>query len=446
MKRATFFAFAFSLATSASAQDASVAARPLLDAGRARLLDAGPARILDAGAAAVPTPSSGELPSGHPTVGRGQQQPTGPSLFRPLADSTDEDSTLAPGTIRVEIRDARNAPVANHPVELGAIQQSVAKGESRKHLSASTDDTGVAVFSGLETGSGVAYRVSAHEGAAAFAARPFQLPSQRGMRLVLHVYPPTSDFSRGAIILSRGIVFIELKDDRVQIQQRIDIRNGSPVAWVPSNVILRLPEDFTALNNVQQMSDIGVDAVPKQGAKLHGTFGPGENSVFFSWQLPYSGQSDVQIELGTPPNLGAVVVRAASGPGMRLEVDGFPAATSQTNEEGQRELVTGRQLQEGDSPMHTIHIALRDLPTPGPARLIATILAALGVAAGVYVGVNRSRQRSPKASRRDRSRILVEIEELERARAAGDVGPKTYERARRELVDELAQLLAHHGR
>jgi hypothetical protein len=37
--------------------------------------------------------------------------------------------------------------------------------------------------------------------------------------------------------------------------------------------------------------------------------------------------------------------------------------------------------------------------------------------------------------------LLDELAELERARTDGSVGPKTYERARRELMDSLARLI-----
>jgi hypothetical protein len=162
--------------------------------------------------------------------------------------------------------------------------------------------------------------------------------------------------------------------------------------------------------------------------------------VVFSWQLPYSGDSVVDLEAGLPPNLGQLVVRAAAAPGMKLEVQGFREAISQVSEEGQRELVTGKQIQEGETPIRKVHISLRDLPTPGPTRFIATTLAAMGVVAGIWVA---RRPRLPRvSSKRDRRRLLAEFEELEHAHAQGDIGPKTYERAHRELIDELAALLA----
>ncbi len=389
-------------------------------------------------AAAVASAAGSTLPPGHPHLD--QDHGAGAAFFRPPPDTSDEDAALPAGTIRVELRDFANNVIPNHGIELGILQQSVAKGESHKHLQGVTGPDGTTTFGSLELAGNIAYRVSTHEGEAAFAAKPFQLGHDHGIHVVLHVYPPTSDLARGALIITRSVIYLEMKDDRVQIQQRIDVFNGSPVAWIPKDVILKLPSDFSAVSGMQQMSDVGVDAVPQQGVRLHGTFGPGENPVVFSWQLPYGGDSVVDLEAGLPPNLGQLVVRAAAAPGMKLEVQGFREAISQVSEEGQRELVTGKQIQEGETPIRKVHISLRDLPTPGPTRFIATTLAALGVVAGIWVA---RRPRQPKVStKRDRRRLLAEFEELEHARSHGDIGPKTYERAHRELIDELAALLA----
>ena len=42
----------------------------------------------------------------------------------------------------------------------------------------------------------------------------------------------------------------------------------------------------------------------------------------------------------------------------------------------------------------------------------------------------------------ERQRLLGELEELERARQRSEIGPKTYERARRELLDAIARTFA----
>lgn len=394
-------------------------------------------------ASAVPTATTAPtaLPAGHPHVGGSAQNK--PQFFQAPPDTADEDATLPAGTIRVELRDAKNNVLPNHLVELGIIQQSVAKGDSRKHLSATTDANGFTTWSALDNGAGFAYRVSAHEGVAAFGARPFNLPHDHGMHVVLHVYPPTSSYSQDVVIASRGEIDIEVKDDRVQIVERFQVFNGSPVAWVPNDVVLALPPDFTALNSMQQMSDIGADAVDKHGARLRGTFTPGENTVGFSWQLPYNvNDGAIELDVGLPPNMDQVVIGAAAAPGMKLDVPGFRDATAQTNEEGLRFLVTGAKLPQGEASPRKIHIALSNLPTPGPTRLIGTLLALVGVAAGIYLALKKRTQTSAKTLvKRDRARVLQEIEDLERAHTHKDIGPKTYERARRELVDDLAALL-----
>ena len=378
------------------------------------------------------------MPMNHPRV----EQKAAQNFFRPPPDTSEEDPKLPPGTIVVELRDAINNVLPNKTVQLGIIHQSVAKGESREHVQQNTGADGMTTFPQLEASAGTAYRVSVKSDDASFAARPFNLPHDHGMHVVLHIYPVVHELPQTLQVGSRAIVYVEVKDDRVQIQERVDIFNGTPAAFVPHDLILRLPENFTALNSQQQMSDIGVDAVPHQGARIHGTFVPGENGVVFSWQVPYANEPTLDMEIGLPPAARQVLVRAAAAPGMRLEVPTFREATAQVSEEGQRELVTARQLNDNEPPLRKFTVKLSDLPTPGPTRLIGTALAAAGVAAGIWV-TTQTRKRSTKAGvKRDRERILQEVEDLERAHARGDIGPKTYERARRELVDELASVLA----
>jgi hypothetical protein len=279
------------------------------------------------------------LPAGHPQVNARQQQQQA-NFFRPPPDSADEEAGLAPGTIKVEVRDALNKVVPNRSIELGIVQQSIAKGDSHKHVTQTTGADGMTTFSGLEFGSGFAYRVVTRSDGATFAARPFNLGHEKGMHVVLHVYPVVHELPQTLQVGSRAIMYVEVKDDRIQIQERIDVFNGAPAAWVPNDLVLRLPENFTALTSQQQMSDIGVDAVAKEGARLHGTFLPGENMVGFSWQIPYGNEPSVDFEVGMPPAARQVLIRAAAAPGMKLEVPGFREAVSQVSEEGQRELVT----------------------------------------------------------------------------------------------------------
>ncbi|WP_394834112.1 hypothetical protein LVJ94_47160 [Pendulispora rubella] len=381
-------------------------------------------------------------PHDHGGEANPHQGPNG--MFRASPDLVDDDSSLPTGTIAVQLLDPENKPLPNIDVTLGILQQSVAKGDARKHVNRITNADGAVRFDGLETGSGVAYRVSVPRESAVFAASPFQLaPSKAGMRVKLHIYPVTSDLEQAFVVMQANL-YAELKDDRIQFEEAINVYNFGRFAWVPDNLVMSLPADFTALNSQQSMSDQGVDAVEQRGARVRGTFGPGQHSIVFRWQLPYAGASNVDIRVGLPPRVAASRVLAAASQDMKLRVEGFPAAVPNADMNGGRLLETAKEMQRGEV-LRELSITLSDIPTPGPARFIATGLAALGVMFGLgYAYQTRGRRRVvPKGdAKRTRQQLLFELEELERAHRAGDVGPKTYERARREIVDAIARTLA----
>ena len=455
---AAVLSIALASPSSAFAQDAGARKSPSGDAG-ARVV----ASAIENG---QPVPQQGVLPPGHPQAAQAatdedgdddeappqqQQAPSGPhggrpgqsipGVFQPPADQADEDPKLPKGTIALEIRDADDHPVPRASVTMGIVHNSVAKGEKHDHVVKDTDDQGSIVFSDLENTSAVAYRLSVNRGAGVFSATPFRLPEDHGMHVVLHVYDVTSDIGQ-ALIVSQTVMYVELKDDRVQIEEAVSIFNFGRVAWVPDDVIFKLPEGFTALNGQQSMSAQGVDPIEKQGAKLHGTFPPGRAQIEFRWQLPYAGSSEVNFDVGMPPHMAAVRVMAVAADPMKLSIDGFDDPHPDVDGEGNHVLVTEKQMRANDAPIHDLNISLRDIPTPGPARVVATSIAAVGVLFGLVITTRRrAAVRDRSGAKRERQRLLEELEDLERAHLAGEVGPKTYERARRELVDAIAHTL-----
>src|SRR6185312_11839992 len=116
------------------------------------------------------------------------------------------------------------------------------------------------------------------------------------------------------------------------------------------------------------------------------------------------------------------------------------------DDQGQSFYVTEKRLKPDDARLATLSIGIHDLPVPGEGRLFASLFAACAVMTGLVFAVS-GRRRGPdtEADERDRqaarSRLLGEIGDLERAHAAGQVGPKTYERVRRDLVEALAHTL-----
>jgi hypothetical protein len=89
-----------------------------------------------------------------------------------------------------------------------------------------------------------------------------------------------------------------------------------------------------------------------------------------------------------------------------------------------------------------VGLGIHDLPTPGPGRLLATLLAACGVVAGLVLALSgRGGKSAVGQAKGSRTSILEELAELERGRETGEVGPKTYNRVRQELIDALARTL-----
>jgi hypothetical protein len=406
----------------------------------------------DAGtpAAAASQAEEGALPPGHPAVDdsnpharTGARAGAMPGTFEAPEDTEQPDPSLPPGVIAVDLRDADDKPVPHEQVMLGMIVNSVAKGDSRKHVQATTDDQGRALFSNLELASNVAYRVSSGYQGGSFAATPFQLQQAKSMHVVLHVYPVTHDIQQ-ALIVMEATVACEVRDDRIQIEQALTIYNLGRTAWQPDEVRMKLPANYTAFNAQTTMSDQGVDEVEGSG-RLRGTFPPGRHPIEFRWQVPWSGDKDVDFEVGLPPHVAIARVMMPATGEIKLIAEGFPPSEVRHDQQGQSFLVTERRLRPEDPRLSTIVLGIHDLPTPGPGKWLATMLAACGVAAGLVLALTGSHRASPERqegdARTNRAAILEELAELERGRENGEVGPKTYERVRRELIDALARTL-----
>jgi hypothetical protein len=403
-----------------------------------------------------PTEEAGddaELPAGHPQTGHAQGGPRMNAQEQLPEDTSDVDKDLPVGTIVIEIRDPSDRPIPQADVSLGILQQSVAKGESRRHVLKKADDAGNLRFDGLETGAGVAYRVTVPWGStvgaepATYAATPFQLDLHNGQRVRIHVYPVTSRINETMLGMD-GIVYMELKDDVVQFDELYRIYNIGAVTWVPSDVVITLPAGFKGFTAQKEMSDAGWDEVPGKGARLRGTFSPGQHETHFRYQVPYSGDESVEFSTTLPPHVARMRVMAEASKSMTLAVRDFPASVSDRNQAGQRILLTERQSRAGEAPPSDLRIALENIPTEGSAKWIATVVAAATVLLGLYLAFEQAKTKpgptrvADDEAERARARLVTEIAELDRARASGDVGPKAYDRIRAALVDALARLMA----
>ena len=393
------------------------------------------------------------LPPGHPPVGGpGPSATAGSSAV--AQDSSQVDRNTPPGTVVVDVRDHADAPVALAKVELTVIRHSVEKGEARGGATVQTDSDGTARFSQLATGSAAVYRISvpfATPGGvqAVYGTGPFRLDGRYGQHVVVHVLPAT-DRLEDAVIGMQGMLYIQLKDDAVAVEELFEIYNLGQTTWVPSNLVVELPHGFKAFQTQEQMSDAGFDEVPGRGARLHGTFAPGQRQAYFRFRVPYDGGDSMNVSTSLPPHVARMKVIAEAAKSMTLDVDGFPPAFADRSQAGQRMLAAERQLKAGDQPMQRLHVRLEHIPGMGKKAGAVASAAALIMLAGLYLGFSgrRAPQRARVARReleqdtaRARTRLVAEIAALEEARAQGAVGPKTYERLREALLEALGRLL-----
>ncbi len=417
----------------------------------------GPAPPAAAGQGALPpghppVAGSGDgLPPGHPPVADDDEdEPSAParggargdpSVFHPLEDTAVDDPTLPPGTVVVTIKDAQEKAIPHAPITLGALHNSVAKGESNERFAHDGDAGGEARFEGLAVGTGHAYRVSTTRGPAQYTAPPFGLAERAGKRVTLHSYEVSGSIDDVRVYM-KGEVDIGLREDAIVVEQPLGVLNLSPVAWA-ADAPIDLPAGFKAFNKEDSMDDARVEEVPGSGAAIRGTFPPGQRALHFRYQVPLAGESSQTLHIRLPRHMVQVRVIAEASRSMSLAVAGFPHADRVDGRDGKHYLLTEQVATQTLPEMATLDITLSGLPTPSPARWVAVALAVLALLSGIFYFTqggaldDDARQDMLEA----REALLTELVALERAHKDGTLGPKTYARVRAALLDALARIV-----
>jgi hypothetical protein len=233
-----------------------------------------------------------------------------------------------------------------------------------------------------------------------------------------------------------------LRDDIFQFEVMFRVFNMGRVTWVPGDVSFNLPVGAKGFVANESMSDTRAVLTDDRTVELQGTFQPGQHDVTFRFQVPNEHDETADFEIGLPPHMAEVRVMAEAAPGMSLTVAGFDAAEKSAGPDGERLLVTARQLQPGEPEMSSVSIQLSGVPTPGPGRWIAVALAAVIALFGVWTA---SRTKATLVApvddlKRARARLLDELLQLEKAKTAGDIGPSTYENAKKILLNALGRV------
>jgi hypothetical protein len=313
----------------------------------------------------------------------------------PPRDVSQPDPLVSPGTIRVQVVDGSGDPAQDAEVELITQFQSIELGNSEKSARRPVPPAGEISFSGLDSALRYSYVVRVRSGGALYQVAPFRL-GKTGHQVLIHIYPTTSDL-RQAFVGFRGLTFVQLREDVFHISAMYRVLNMSNLTYLPRGIDIQLPKDAEAVDVENKVGDAGFE---RDGDKVRlvGTFPPGH---------------------------------------------GFRAAESTLGPDGKKVLFAQRVMQPGENEMRRVRMELSGLPVVGPGRWVAAAVAASIGLFGLGLGMRRRAAKTAGDEQEQllaRQVLLQEMKLLELAHSREQIGPRTYEQTRREILLALARL------
>lgn len=413
-----------------------------------------------AGAAAKPI----TVPRGAPGLQRPQPRPSAtapataqhminPHGNRQQAARMVPAPDLAPGEIEVRLASNETNLIDNQEIKLSVTKQSIAQGNSSSEVKDKTNIGGVVRFQNQSTETDHVYTVTANVAGAQYSSPQFQFRAGGGgMRVLLPVYKASSDVN-GILILSRALVAIIPQDNLFSIDFLWRIENYSDTAWVPDKgdqqARLVLPEGAKAITiREDQGGDARFEKDGDNAIRLAGTFAPGQHDLMMRFHLDQTGDSSRNLSFPSGVHLGSMRVLLDSAPGMNLRVEGFSDPQETRNQDGQRRLIASRDfLGEKVRAPDRVEVHITGIPTPAAGKNIAVSIAGVIALGGLAASIGRFRSRAParsQLSKEDRDRaselLLEELIRLEQAFKHGEIGRKTHEAAKRQLLEAYARL------
>jgi hypothetical protein len=230
-----------------------------------------------------------------------------------------------------------------------------------------------------------------------------------------------------------------------QFEALFRVFNVGQITWVPKDVVIKLPSGFKAFKAQEGMTDVQFEQVDGVGARLKGTFPPGQSEASFRFQLPKSDDDSLIFRMSVPPHVAEMRVIAEASATMNLAVDDFQPPVATANQNGQRVLVSVKQLRERNEELKEFTATLSGIPTPGPGRWLALAIAGCMAIGGVFAARGAFDGAAGVADvvadkKRARELLLAELMALEVAHREERIGPRSYQQSRAALIDAIARL------
>lgn len=348
------------------------------------------------------------------------------------------DLALPQGTIVVQVLDEKGQPRANAEVVLLRVFESIAQGRSEEKTYKKTGPSGEVVFSDLEASLHHNYAAGATFEGASYSVEPFRL-AKTGHRVVLVTYPVTSDIQQ-AFVGIQALFSLTFSSGTFRVETLYRVMPLGKVTWKPENVSVNLPAGAKALD----LSNAQGNAFLKDlGGRvgLQGSYPPGQTQLVYTYQLERKNAASQTISLSMPPHVTNMVVLVEKTPGLSISIPGFDSIEEAESPDGKRMFVGRRTMRPGQPPVAQLPVELTGLPVVGPGRWYAVGIALLLGALGLGYAASSSPTK-PRVVERKRARkvLLSEMVVLEKARQAEEIGPRTYEQAKQEILLALSRL------
>ena len=364
----------------------------------------------------------------------------------------------------------QNATVAGLSVTLQAVDGSIAKDVA----TATSDNQGRFAFSGLDTSGLTTYAVYTHYEGGVFETSAISFDSGASQQTSLPVYD-TSSSDAGVRVASTTLLFSPPDQAKglLSVGVLMTVENSSnsaylaslgPANGLPTNLLrFSLPSGAQDVTLGAGFSGLQVVSVAT-GFGVAATVPPGQSAYAFAYKVAYTGTSypfsfkaeypSQNVVALLPPALSTRSSDFVSKPEVQANGSTYKVLAVGTIASGQTASFSLTSLQlPGENP----DIDFVQLLLVGIFLLLLLIglsvlflrRGALAVALGWVPAsaLSPARVRSRRQAARDaeRRRLLQALLALEEKRAAGSIGPMTYDRRRFEIREQLAPLLLPAG-
>ncbi len=351
---------------------------------------------------------------------------------------------LPAGTVTVRVvRGAMTNVIAGQTVELSG---------GPSPLTAKTNDSGRAEFSGLTPGTRL--KAAATVDGERLESQEFVVPSAGGIRLALVATDPAAAAGNdrqvsqapaqpGAVVLGdRSRLVIEMGDDALNVFHIFEVVNTARVpVQPPQPLVFALPQGAIGAGMLEGSSPQATLA--NKNVTVVGPFAPGATLVQFGYSQPISGGT-LTIRETLPASLAQFSVMAQKVGDMRLESPQMAEHREMPLRDQTFIVGKGPALPAGS----TVTMTFSGLPhAPVWPRNLALVLAGTVLAAGIW-GSLRTRKPEPADEERRRrlearrDRLFADLTALEERHRERSIEPDRYTARRGELVSALERVYA----